>query len=777
MADIPKPNQQGAAGEEHFKKMFAKVGLKFDPATEQEMKKALTPISKYMSDFSKTTDMKNTFFGKLPGIKQMLQNLKPDTARFTEQMATMGYASKLGADNNQEFYRSLNFVGKGLSLTIGKLVSFGAEGNIVTKMLTGLVSFGLSMFVEVLALALQGLKNIVAAAIAWQDVLNDFSKMMGGIAHDRILRFNEAVNMNLKALSGYGFALGDFIGSFKAYITNGLNPAIATNVQLTKTTLQLAAVTGESVSEMATFWAGIQRGSRLAVGSFKDMGNTFTEFNASVERTGVIGTISFSKFKEAVTSSGTALLIAASKGQQFTKRLSGDLNSLAGFAQALNVSVSELNAKFEESANLISSPDSPFRALLAISGGGNIQNMLGNQFNRTEAMLKISDKLSVLTAQFGGNLNIMGQVAEQAFGISKDMAIKFATMTAEQKKALRQAQQDSMLMKSGGLEKSWQNVSTTLTSVWERFKNTIMTMFQRAFVGGPIQKLLASIGERLGKYLTDLSNPESSISKLVSKMGDILGRFFGKADDWLKALDPMLDKFAKWIEDVATVFLNDNGKGGIFAGIIKILRDTLVDVLWPIFKLGAEVIGISITHAIRMGLKGFLGGYSKEERKVASDQYQQKMIALFKTFSEEFGIGAAATEKNNKILSKSNEIQEISNKLAKIKEEESRYNAFKDTDLVIGKDGQFTLAGLERNKLEDKKEQLEEERRQREIKDSENIQILADKAKTEAGHEAARQNYMAEAMKPVPAGTPVTTKEDIERASTRTARRQASWGF
>ena len=239
----------------------------------------------------------------------------------------------------------------------------------------------------------------------------------------------------------------------------------------------------------------------------------------------------------------------------------------------------------------------------------------------------------------------------------------------------------------------------------------------------------------------------------------------------------MLDKFAKWIEDVATVFLNDNGKGGIFAGIIKILRDTLVDVLWPIFKLGAEVIGISITHAIRMGLKGFLGGYSKEERKVASDQYQQKMIALFKTFSEEFGIGAAATEKNNKILSKSNEIQEISNKLAKIKEEESRYNAFKDTDLVIGKDGQFTLAGLERNKLEDKKEQLEEERRQREIKDSENIQILADKAKTEAGHEAARQNYMAEAMKPVPAGTPVTTKEDIERASTRTARRQASWGF
>ena len=102
---------------------------------------------------------------------------------------------------------------------------------------------------------------------------------------------------------------GDTLASIKGYIANGLNPAIATNAELTKTTLQLSAVTGQSSAEMAAFWAGIQRGSKLITSDFTNLGNAFTSFNASAEKSGVIGTISFNQVKEAISFVGTALLI------------------------------------------------------------------------------------------------------------------------------------------------------------------------------------------------------------------------------------------------------------------------------------------------------------------------------------------------------------------------------------------------------------------------------------------------------------------------------------
>ena len=773
MADSPTPNTSGDK-EAGFLKAMARIGVKIDPATSEDVKKALTPLQKYMADFSKTTDIKNTFFGKLPGIKQMMKDMKPDTLTFTENMSVLGAASKAGADNNQDFYNSLGVMGKLLANTQGKLLLMGGTTSMLTRLMTGLASFGISLVVEGLLLVAQGLKNIITAAIVWQDELNTFSKMMGGIAKDRILVFNEAVNKNLMALSGYGFALGDFVETFKSYIKSGLNPAIATSVELTKTTLQLAAVTGQSVSELATFWSSIYRGSHLSLSSFKDMGDMFTSFNASAEKTGVIGTISFSQFKEAITTTGTALLIAASHGTQFTKKLSADLVGLAGLANALNISVSDLNAKFEESANLISSADSPFRALLAISGGANIGNMLGNQFDRTEAMLKVSDKLSQLTAQFGGNLNIMGQVAEQSFGISKDIAIKFAQMTGLQKQALMQAKKDAELMKSGGLEESWKNVSTTLSSVFDRFKNTIFTMFQRAFVGGgAVQGLLNKIGSTLGRYLTEMTDPGSGISRTITVLGNIISKVFSGADSLLNKLEPFLNGIVDWINSTFTRFTNDfNKSSGFWEGVKTVLKDIFFDPFLQVMTVGGKILVESLLFAWNSMSLGPSRGQTEEEQYGKVGGFSEKLAKIMR---EGFKLNDTVTVENT-IATK--ELTAINKRIQKAQDEENRYSSFKDTDIVINKMGEFSLAGIERNKLEEEKLKLEKEREQREIEDSKNLEKIAANTnpknpQQEVDREAARANSMA-GIVPLAAGTPI---DDATLKATNTARMQANYGF
>lgn len=701
MADTPTPNSEGSAGKEaSFLKAFARVGIQIDPANEQQIKKALTPIAKYMSDFSKTTDMKNTFFGKLPGIGKMLDNLTPSNVRFVKQMSMMGAVSKAGGDSNQEFYNSLGFIGKGLASTVGKIYLMSDSIGVLAGAVNALVTFGFGLLFQGLILVLQGLKNVIGAAIEWQDKLNEFSKMMGGIASSRIRMFNNEINNNLKSLSGYGFALGDTLASIGGYIKNGLNPAIATNVSLTKATLQLSTVTGESADSMASFFSGIMRGSGLTVNSFQNIGNSFTKFNKSAEMSGKIGTISFDAFKEAINSVGTALLIASNKGEKFTEHLTADLAGLAGLAQALNISVSTINSSFEQAGNLITSQESGFRAILAISGGANISDMLNNQFNRTDAMLKISTKLETLSKQFGGNLNILGQVAEQSFGMSKDMAIKLATMTGAQKKALEQAKQDAEYMKSGGLEDSWKNVTATFTSVFDRFRNTLFNMFRRAVSGNSgIQKLLDHMGETLQRYLIQLSNPGSPISKMVTGLGNFIEKVFSGADSFFTNLIPWINKFMGWVGDIFNKLSNANG----FLGVLKVIFwDALIHPLLKVLMLGGQIIADAITYAWKTTAPSLLGG----DKSYATNTGGLGNI-LKMDVEAAFGPLDIANRNNTLAVNQNTKVIAMSNKLAAIAKEKEDLSGFKDTDLIINKEGQFSLAGMERNKLDTAQQALD----------------------------------------------------------------------
>jgi len=748
----PTPSSSGGSGaDKAFLKAMARVGIQIDPATEQQVKKALTPIQKYMVEFNKTTDMKNSFFGKLPGIGKMLQNLKPDTQRFADQLATLGAMSRHGADEGKEFYNSLGVMGKVMARTVGEVNLLTAEMGVLGTVINGLFSFGVGIIIQGFLAIGQGIWNTIQAGVKWQEELNKLSILMGGIAKDRILAFNNAFNANLKALSGYGFALGDTLASVTGYVKNGLNIAIATNIELTKTTLQLSTVTGESAEGMASFWAGISRGSKLVIGDFRTIGNSFTSFNASAEKSGVIGTISFSQVKEAISSVGTALLIAADRGSGFTQRLTADLMGLAGLANALNISVSDLNSKFEQSSNLILSQESGFRALLAISGGANINNMLTNQFDRTDAMLKVANKLSQLSAQFGGNLNIMGQVAEQSFGISKDVAMKFATMSAKQKEALMQAKNDAMLMKSGGLEKAWENVTSTLTSVWDRFKNTLFSMFQRAFAGNSgLQGILSNIGNKLHGFMVELTNPSSPLSKVVDKVGDLLSRIFTWFDDkLLPTFGSIMDRFVNWIDKVYNAFTGEGG--GILHGLWTIVKDALLDPLISVLETGGEILIAALQFGIRKGLPWWLGGDSTYGDNIGG--FEGKLMRILE---KNYG----PTSPTTIALSKNTEMQATANKilLEKNEKESSRYTGLKNTDIVINKEGQFSLAGIEKNKLEDQHNKLIEENISSQENATKATDKLADNITKLTNVILGNSSGSAESYKPVPALTPLTDR-------------------
>jgi hypothetical protein len=682
MADNPTPpSGQGSGSEQVFGKYLAKIGIEWDPQTSQQVKKNMDPIQKYILDFNKTTDFKNTFFGKLPGIKKALQSLLPDNVRFLQNMMAIGNASKAGADGMKFYNNNLGFFGKGLTnltsvffetgegaTAMGRLVAAGAS----------MATFGISALIALGIALLQLVKNVITAAIDWQNELNDFNKVMGGVTRERLMQFNEGLNQTIKNLGEYGFALGEITTTVKAYMVSGLNPAIAMNRSLIETTMKLHEVTGESNTELASFFSGIMRGSKLGGDSLKALGGSFVAFNRSVEASGVLGNISFGDVKEAINSVGTALLIASNKSKTATNHMMNDLVSLTGLAKALNISVSDLNGKFEEAGNLISSQESGFRAILAISGGANIQNMLGNQFNKTEAMLKVADKLGQLNSQFGGNLNILGQVAEQTFGLSKDVAIKLATMSQEQRIALVQAKEDAAKLQSDGLQKSYESVTNTLSITFDRFKNVLINAFHRALAGNTgLQNIINRISSMISGWVSSIGNPNSPFAKIVDNIGGFVTRLASEIEKWLPSIDKMFEAAHDWLDELLDTFVSE----GFWGGIGKLIYQILVS---PVRLLG-RVLAITMREE--------MFGYITDEQEAvigpikAAEQKDEKARQGF----------------NNETTKK---LTELTDRLTKIKREQARFDGLKDTDITVGKNGQFTLVGLERLELASKEDEI-----------------------------------------------------------------------
>lgn len=670
-------------------KFFIKMGFDVDQNTFKELTQRLTPIQKVIQNFSKDTAYKDSFFAKLPGFSKILKQLEPDTMRAVRANLAFGLASKAGADQGSKFYTNMGLLGKGLVNLVG------AFGNVEESAILAGEGIGTGMSIAtaglslVIALVIQlavKFKNLMMSAIDYSDKLNEFNRQLGGVGYKQLMKFNDGINMALLNVQKYGFALGEIFSTVSSYVSNGIKASESLNATLIKNTNLLAIVSGESADSISSFFSALWRGSKLTRDSLEDLSNSFVSFNQFVSSTGLAGQLNFSKFKEAIESTGTALLITATKGRNASRLMMADLTSLASLAQTLNIAVGEINSKFEEASNLIGSPDSPFRALLAISGGASFGQMLTNQFNRTDAMLKTADTLKALNAQFGGNLNILGQVAERTFGLSKEVAIKLATLSDENRKAMRLIQQDSIKMHKDATETSYKSLMNTLGNTWERFKNIFITMLQRSVVGNSgIQAVLNRLSNLANNLIDKLGDPDSAVSRFVTKLGSFIQFLFDKLANFIEGIDPIINEWAKKLDN----FMKSLGEGTLWQGIKKVLLslatsmgEAFVEGMKAAFgSLGQDFWLLAMFGPLGLMIKRAITSLSSpgESSSIASKEINPFFINLGKTISQE---------------------------LVKVRQEKSKYEGLKDTDVVVDNHGKLTLAGLEKYAAEDREEAL-----------------------------------------------------------------------
>lgn len=694
-----------AGSNDAFTKMFIRLGMATSATFEEDVKRPLNKLEASIQKFHNSTQYKDSFFSKLTSDGRMLDKLIPDVARFTVSLITLGQASRDSADQKQ-LYESMGMFGKMLvkmtpNIADAEKGTWGLGSTIQKVFSTGIL-LAITLVVTALAFAGQALKDVVMAGIKFQDELNKLNVIMGGVSRDRLNTFNGQLNETFKQLTHLGVGVGTVLEGMAGFIKGGLNPAIAFQGDLIKTSTQLAKITGEGAESMANFFASIMIGSKISGDNLRSLGDSFTRMNRMAEASGILASTSFADVKEAVTSVGTALLIASNRGSEFTNKMTHDLVSLTTLAKTLGISVSEMNSKFEESSNLLTAPDSGFRALLAISGGATVSEMLNNSFNKTEAMLKISGTLERLNIALHGNLNLMGQVAQAQFGISKQDAIKWATMTQQQKDAIRQARADAEKMKNDGITDAYNSVTGTLTETWEKFKNVMFMSFQRAVAGNSgLQGFLGKLSDKLNEWISGFGDPNSPAQKFVDRLSEGMTWISDMLSKLFDRLVPILESLGNWFNSIMTTAM-DKGLG---TALGDILGDIFVKALGYAFKatLGSPKFWIPLIGAVIGGVIGFLfpplglllggalgGGLFAGMLGLSPEQEAQKEAQ-------------PTGSRRDSIAGLSGTISEL---LKSTEKDQKKYSNLKDTDMVMGRDGNLTLAGLEKIKLEEKEEAL-----------------------------------------------------------------------
>ncbi len=669
---------KGSGSEQQFGKYFAKLGIQFDQDQLSNIKKQLTPIEGVLKSFGKSAAFKDSWFSKLPSISSDTQKVNRSTHLFLKTLLATGKASKEGADGGKFYNEQLGFMGKSFVNLVGAFMR-GTEGvDTFTFAVEGAeiaITGGLILAVLAVIKVFQLLSSVVTGAMKVQDTLNSYNKLLGGQSIAAQRKFNTQLNETIAATTKYGFELGTVLQSMTAYIQHGLAPQIATNAKLIETTGMLSKVTGESTDTIASMFSSLILGSRATVSQLETMSNQFTAFNKSIEETGsIIGPISMNKLKEAIDSTGTAFIIATSKGDSFVKKLTNDLIGLSALTQSLGISVSEINSKFEEASNLILNSSSKFRGLLAISGAADINNMLTNQFNRTDATLKVIKELKSLNDQFGGNLNIMGQVAQEAFGVNKDTAIKLAQTSQAQIDSLQRIQDFSNKVMNKSLKDSYDSVRSTLSESWEKLKAVFQSFMYRIMSNPALQEALTRIGHTISSFAESLGDKNSVLGKLT----DLLSNWLTKGADWINNhIIPYLEEFQKWVSSMIS------SKGSIWDTLKNMLMETAI-AMGTMFAKGAMLI---LYEAFKHSPIGWmmnssaLSEWKQSETDKKNEQEAQHLRLQYSSFLQ-------------------NQLNGLQSEISKAQLEKSRLAGLQDSDVVLNKEGKWTFAGLERQSLD-----------------------------------------------------------------------------
>ena len=478
---------------------------------------------------------------------------------------------------------------------VAKIGPAAEEASFALEILGSIATLGLAALVAGAALAARTIYQMVMQAISARDEFKKFDQMFGGIGRGGInegLKSLQALNRSVYDL---GFSLAGVNTVVETAVEGGLAWSRALDTTVTRSVLELSGTTGAAKSEIGGMFTELMKTTRISTSSLQEMGNSFVSMNRALKASGNLGQVSFAQFKEGITSSANALGIAASKGDEFTNKMTKDLLALSALASNLSISISGLNAKFEEAGSLITNPDSGFRTLLALSGGANINQMLSNQFNKTDAMLKNITYLQELNKSFGNNTQLTAQFAQQSLGIEKDIAIKMINTRQDTIESMKKAEAEIAGLQTGAMKDAYEKVNSGIFDVWNRIKTMFGVFFQNAF------------------------GASSGMQGLVARLEGFLAKFksYMTEGGWVDKLAKVLDKVVDWIGNQLTDLLNWVGKkldewsgqgGG--KSIMSSISDEIQKALLALMLPAGNLLGIGFLSSLDSRFQKLFG--SKE---------------------------------------------------------------------------------------------------------------------------------------------------------------------
>lgn len=572
-------------------------------ADNKEFYNTLNPIQKAMVDIA------GLFDKKAKAEKKSTEQTKESKEQLADLQQVMNTASKTEAylNKTEGIEGALGALGNEATTAAGSVEGLGvaAEGTGAAMAAMGVVATaGLALVAVALAGLVVGFYKMFMSAVTARDEIKKFDQLFGGVGHDGIVKYAGKIQSLNRDLWSLGFSIEKVNEVSLSAIQQGLNADRAMNSVLVGNVLTLSGATGVAASEIGNLYTELLKTTKIGNDSLQEMSDSFIQINRTAEKTTTLGQVSFATFREAITSSSNALAIATAKGKTFTDGMTKDLTALSELATTLSLSIGELNGKFEEAGSMLTSPDSGFRTLLAISGGANINQMLTNQFDKTDAMLKGVRYLQEFNKGFGGNIQITAQVAERSLGISKEMAIKMINMRQETINDMVKAQAEISSLQSQSAKDAFEKVNSDLSSMWNRVKTMFVTFFQNAFGNnGGMQGLLAKVEEFLNKFKNYMTS-----AGWVEKLRVVIGNLATWVAD---KLDPLLD----WIGEKLDQFMNPDVANPLVA-----LWEGIKDMLFKnAMKLGLLIgagmaIGFNpILAAIALGVMALSGSEEVSE--------------------------------------------------------------------------------------------------------------------------------------------------------------------
>lgn len=544
------------------------------------------------------------------------------TTELTDVLNTAEQASLLTSESLDHSLGSLgeSALGAGDSLTI-----MGIEGAEAAAMATGGLSILLALLIAVAEAAGKVFYQIFSAALTARNEAQKFDRLFAGAGHDGIIKVTSSLRDLNKEVWGMGIAMENVNAIVLGVVSAGVNYDRAVNTTLVKSIAylgELGGVAGATSQAVGQLYSTLLKSTLITNDSLMNMSNSLVKFNNIAQKTSTLGQLSFAGFAEAITTSSEALAIASAAGEKFVNKMSKDLTALAGFANTLNIAVGDLNKSFDEAGKMLMNPESGFRTLLALSGGANINQMLTNQFDKTDAMLKGVKYLQDFNKAFGGNIALTAQVAAKQLGISSDMAIKMINMRQEAIDDMRRVQAELETMRNDEAEKAYERVNSTIGGMWARIKMMFSNFFFNAFGGADgMQKLVGKLEDMMARLKSFMEN-----SEVLEKLRVVIG----KVADWL---GDNLSKLVDWVSEKIDQF----SKPGAENPIVTMWNTMISTLKGQAFKIGLLIgAGMAVAGAGPLGLLAaglylaFSGGSDNESDNKTDNSYLKNLQASTK---------------------------------------------------------------------------------------------------------------------------------------------------